>query len=80
MSGDMFLKPPPLLLLPVQTAARGPWGGPTYSYRGARIDKIVGKALGRWPPSALSQRNRRLSGECRLEARGIPPRGKALLN
>src|SRR5215211_6169228 len=34
---------------------------------GARIDKLVGKALGRWPPSALSQRNRRLSGECRIK-------------
>src|SRR5215211_7352619 len=42
---------------------------------GARIDKIVGKALGRWPPSALSQRNRRLSGECRLEQPAMACRG-----
>src|SRR3954452_14788186 len=35
---------------------------------GARIDKIVGEALGRWVPSALSQRNRRLSGKCRTKS------------
>jgi hypothetical protein len=41
MSGDMFPEPPPLPQ-PVQTAAQGPWGGPTYSYRGARIECLPG--------------------------------------
>jgi hypothetical protein len=27
---------------PEQTAATGPWGGPTYSYRGARIECMAG--------------------------------------
>src|SRR5215211_6262753 len=45
---------------------------------GARIDKLVGKALGRWPPSALSQRNRRLSGECRLCSIHGPDSGLAV--
>ena len=27
---------------PVETAAAGPWGGPTYSYRGARIECLKG--------------------------------------
>jgi hypothetical protein len=26
----------------VETAAQGPWGGPTYSYRGARIECLKG--------------------------------------
>ena len=27
---------------PTETAAAGPWGGPTYSYRGARIECLPG--------------------------------------
>jgi hypothetical protein len=37
MSGGMFSAPSPPPQL-VQMAAQGPWGGPTYSYRGARIE------------------------------------------
>ena len=33
---------PPTLPQPMQTAAQGPWGGPTYSYRGARIECMAG--------------------------------------
>ena len=36
----LFLDPPPPATRPEPelTAAEGPWGGPTYSYRGARIE------------------------------------------
>lgn len=36
----LFPDPPPPITRsePEQTAAAGPWGGPTYSYRGARIE------------------------------------------
>jgi hypothetical protein len=33
---------PPKPPLPEQTAAQGPWGGPTYSYRGSRIECFKG--------------------------------------
>jgi hypothetical protein len=35
----MFPDPPPQL---VQTAEQGPLGGPSYSYRGARIERMKG--------------------------------------
>jgi hypothetical protein len=41
MSEGMFPEPP-APPQPVQIAAQGPWGGPTYSYRGARIKCIPG--------------------------------------
>ena len=41
MTDSMFPDPPPRPQL-VQTAARGPLGGPTYSYRGGRIDCMKG--------------------------------------
>jgi hypothetical protein len=37
----MFPDPPPRPQL-AQTAEQGPWGGPTYSYRGARIECMRG--------------------------------------
>jgi hypothetical protein len=42
MSSDMF-PDLPLLPQPVETATQGPWGGPTYSYRGARIECYPGR-------------------------------------
>jgi hypothetical protein len=41
MRSGMFPDPPKPPQL-VQTAAQGPWGGPTYSYRGARIECYPG--------------------------------------
>jgi hypothetical protein len=40
----LFPDPPPPITRfePEQTAAVGPWGGPTYSYRGARIECLKG--------------------------------------
>ena len=39
MTNSMFPDPPSRPQL-VQTAAQGPWGGPSYSYRGARIERM----------------------------------------
>ena len=41
---SMFLdQPEPLDIYPIQeTAQRGPWGGSTYAYRGARIECLPG--------------------------------------
>jgi hypothetical protein len=36
-AGSMFPDPPEPSHL-VQTSAQGPWGGPSYAYRGARIE------------------------------------------
>jgi hypothetical protein len=42
MSGNSMFPDPPEPPQLVQTVAQGPWGGPTYAYRGARIECAPG--------------------------------------